>query len=135
MKGLILSVYRPASGADCTNGGVSGQYTDLIVVGYQKLGSKEIRPLPDDCRVFTPEHQDQAVVLVESKYGLRLVPLGIVDGGPPPNCVGPMMGGNYGGSSDSRWARLGKLFDAGRLDAVPIHDRVESHSQYKVLSF
>lgn len=136
MKGLILNVYRPAGYPDCTNDGVSSRFDELVVVGYQRANDKVMQTLPSWSRVFVPRHQDQAVVLVESWGGIRLVPLGIMDEGVPPDCVGPMMGGNYAGSSDSRWKKLLSLFEGWTLDGpVRVHDRVESQSQYKALSF
>ena len=33
VKGLSISVYRNARGWDCTNGGISSRYSELILVG------------------------------------------------------------------------------------------------------
>lgn len=137
MKGLRLSVYRAAGrDTDCTNGGITGKHDSVIVVGV--LVDGEVKPLPRNCQVFEPSDDAPAVVLVESHIALRdptphLVPLEYAKGTPPDH-VGPMAGGNYAGSSDSRWADLGKLYGPLRLDVVAVHDRVESYSQYLALS-
>lgn len=132
MKGLSVSVYRSAGIGDCTNGGISSGADKLILVGVIRGG--EFEPLPRGSQVFEPRPDAPAVVLVESrlpaKYGPHLEPY---EPGPASH-VGPMFGGNYAASSDSRWSELGDLFGHGRLDGVPIHDRYESPELYRQLS-
>lgn len=131
MKGLTLHVYRSKLG-DFTNGGISSGADKLILVGLIRGGQFE--PLPEHSQVFAPGPDAPAVVLVESrlpaKYGPHLEPFMTDDSGD----VGPMSGGNYAASSDSRWSELGDLFGHGRLGAVPIHDRYESPELYRQLS-
>jgi hypothetical protein len=128
-KGLLLSVYKNAN-CDCTNGGVTATATQLTLVGIKRGG--EIEPLSPRAQVFAPTKDAPAVILCESAlpgmYGPHLEPLEHADG------VGPMMGGNYAASSDSRWSELGELFGHGRISAVPVHDRVESYKLYQQLS-
>jgi hypothetical protein len=46
-----------------------------------------------------------------------------------------MAGGNYAGSSDSRWSDLGKQFAKSlALDVVRVHDRSEGYDLYRALS-
>ena len=136
MKGLSLNVYR-VNGRDCTNGGISAKADRLVVVGIFIDG--EVQPLPRDCQVFEADELAPAVVLVPSRapgYDAcpHLVPLEFVDGLPAGH-VGPMAGGNYAGTSDSRWGELGKKFGQNlALDVVRIHDRSESYALYQALS-
>lgn len=138
MKGLRLTVYRAAgSYPDCSNGGISAK-ADVVTVVGRLVGGKVIE-LPRDCRVFEPSDDAPAVVLVPSRvpgYSVtpHLIPLEFVED-LPPGTVGPMDGGNYAGSCDSRFGELGKLYaDSLNLDVVAIHDRVETHAQYRALS-
>lgn len=135
-KGLIVHVYR-TPGGDFTNGGVSGKCDALTVVGFKRKDDASWRPLEHSCQVFTPNEHAPAAILVESAvpllYGPHLVPLELIESLPEGH-VGPMMGGNYAGSSDSRWGMLGSMFPGLRLDVVPVHDRVESQALYNALS-
>jgi hypothetical protein len=145
-KGLRLTVYRRADGADCTNGGITSTVKTVTVVGYQKRieAYPGVRPpvlhVPADMRVFAPDDDAPAVVLVESpnrvndgRYGPYLTPLEYAMGGVR-NGVGPMAGGNHAGTSDSRWGDfLWKYFGCNG-DAVRVHDRVETAEQYRALS-
>lgn len=132
MKGLLLSVYRSPRIGDCTNGGISSGADQVVVVGLIRGGQFE--PLPRRSQVFEPGDDAPAVVLVESRlpkqYGPHLEPAGER----APGMVGPMSGGHYAGSSDSRWSELGDLFGHSRLGLVSIHDRFESSEQYARLS-
>jgi hypothetical protein len=137
LKGLRLSVYRAVDFPDCTNGGISGTHARVTVVG--RLVDGVVMPLPLGCCVFEADDDAPAVVLVEShcpRYDPtpHLIPLEFVDG-TPVGSVGPMSGGNYAGTTDSRWSELGKLYEGVRhLDAVAIHDRIETAAQYRALS-
>lgn len=137
MKGLRLSVYKSARIGDCTNGGITAKADEVVLVGILKDGVVE--PLPRDCQVFTPQDDAPAVVLVPSRAPgydptPHLIPLEFVDSLPAGH-VGPMSGGNYAGTSDSRWGELGKLFAPKlHLDLVAVHDRIESYRDYLALS-
>lgn len=137
MKGLRLNVWRDASGMDCTNGGITAKADRLTVVGI--LIDGEVQPLPADSQVFPADELAPAVVLVPSRapgYDAtpHLIPLEFADSLPSGH-VGPMSGGNYAGTSDSRWAELGRKFGKHlALDVVRVHDRTESYSLYRSLS-
>lgn len=125
-KGLILFVYRAADHRDCTLGGVSGKHDGLTLVGYKRASDKEWQPLERHAQVFEPDENRPAVILVESKvpqhYGPHLEPVDLHE-----SRKWTMFGGNYAGTSDSRWAELGQtIFGHDRLDVVAVHDRVES---------
>lgn len=105
MKGLLVSVYRDASGTDCTNGGASSRFTRFVLCG---------EGIPE---VFAPSEDAPALVLVRRKLRggdyLHAEPVGLRDAGLP-----VMFGGNFIASSDSR-------FRAACGIAVAIHDRTE----------
>jgi hypothetical protein len=137
VKGLRLNVYRAANFPDCTAGGISGKHDRVTLVG--RLVDGVVVPLPAGCCVFDADDDAPAVVLVESRIARydptpHLIPLEFAHG-TPVDTVGPMAGGNYAGSCDSRWSDLGKHFDGKlHLDVVAIHDRIETYAQYRALS-
>lgn len=111
--GMILTVYRPAGGTDCTNGGVSGRYDTICVVNV---------PGP-----FQPGPAIRAFRLeVREGCGLVLCPENRTLFG----CVGPMFGGNYAGTSDSRFAEACEALIGFNPGAVRVFDRYETAEQY-----
>ena len=139
-KGLILSVYRAADRSDCTNGGVSATHDRIIVVGTKRHVDKNWQPLPESLMLPDWGQDLPQFILVESAvpalYGPHLVPLEYVEkGSNTKEYAGPMMGGNYAESSDSRWCRLSHdIFGRDHQSIAPIHDRVESWALYNALS-
>lgn len=134
MKGLRLHIYRAAKnkGFDGTNGGISAGADAVTLVGFRhRHHDGEVQPLPQVSQVFEPTAEEPAVILVPSalpnQYGPHLEPL---EAPGDARIIGPMFGGNYAGSSDSRWSALGELFGHGRLDLVAVHDRFETQRQY-----
>lgn len=118
--GLHIDVYRNAADStDCTLRGVSVRFKTLTVVNI---------PGP-----FEPNDDYPAVFLDNHVSGcLRIVPA-VIDGngGWKKNPGWAMMGGNYGGTSDSRFAdACAKLLGHRFYGAVPIHDRYETAEQY-----
>jgi hypothetical protein len=98
-----------------------------------------------------PTDDAPAVLLVENAMGtVRIVPAVEVTGpgaaveyhgkwGPlladGDKTIGPMMGGSYVGTSDSRFREaVEKLLGHGFYGAVPFHDRFETPAQYEALS-
>ena len=118
--GLTVSVYRAGRG-DFTNGGISAKHDDLTVVNV-------VGP-------FAPTPSRPPVLLVDGARGTkRVVPAYQDSDGAwwmvaETELVGPMMGGNYASSSDSRWTSA-----VGFYGAVAIHDRYETPEQYRSLS-
>ena len=108
--GLLLNVYRWGLG-DCTNGGASATVKDICVVNI---------PGP-----FHPSDSTPAFVLARGPS--RDPILKPAAGG---TGIGPMFGGNFGHTSDSR---LGEAVQdmTGRRSwvALPIFDRYESAEQ------
>jgi hypothetical protein len=129
-KGLRLEVYRRAAGgADCTNGGITAHAPYVTVTGTRFAGQATViwSPVPDDMQVSEPRPEAPEVILVIRNGGrwLHLEPAE----GRAEDSVGLMMGGNYAGSSDSRWTELTKGHDL-----VAVHDRNETQAQYDYLS-
>lgn len=123
--GLIVSVYRDSgSRMDCTNGGVSGRVTSLTVVNVEGP--------------FEPTDDRPAVMIIDGpRAGSAPNPIlvnavkvaGVWMPDRPNGMIGPMFGGNYGATSDSRFSRA-----AGGRRPLPIHDRFETPAEYEALS-
>lgn len=115
--GLILYVYRAPDG-DFTGGGISGRVKEITVVNVDGP--------------FDPTPERPAFRLEMHVRGcLRLVPADAPAGG---KSIGPMFGGNYAATSDSRFgAACEKLLGARFYGAVAIHDRFETPAQYDLL--
>lgn len=123
MKGLRLTVARPAGYPDCTRNGVSAKNDLLTLVGTKRDG-EAIEPVPWDCQVFDVTDEAPAVVLVQSY--LR----GAIPHLEPYEVAGrhrTMFGGNLA-TGDSRLGYLVvELFDGPPcVPAISIHDRIES---------
>ena len=117
--GLTVNVYRWGLG-DCTNGGASAEVKSICVVNI---------PGP-----FNPRPESPAFELVEGPGGQGHAILRPVEA-KKPGMVGPMSGGNFGYSSDSRFSEaVQKLTGSRHYGAVHIHDRYETPEQYRVLS-
>lgn len=112
--GMLISVYRNAElNSDCSNFGISKQFTRLCVVNVDGP--------------FKPDINAPAVRLEQHVKGcLRLVPV-IQAGAGWQNAPGhAMMGGNYGGTSDSRFCDICEILLGHRFyGLVAIHDRYE----------
>jgi len=110
--GLRVSIYRDSgSDYDCTNGGISSKFTELTLVNV---------PGPFDPTPDAPA----AILEAVDKGSARIVPVF-----QPEGTLGPMFGGNYAASSDSRFRKA-----AGIYGAVAIHDRFETWEMYEMLS-
>ena len=116
--GLRIDVFRAADKTDCTNYGISSQFTSLTLVNVDGP--------------FEPQEEGPyasgAAMLVDgnAKDTVRIVPAVRVSGG---WIIAPgwfMMGGNYGATSDSRFrAACEALLGFRFYGAVSIHDRIE----------
>jgi hypothetical protein len=120
--GLHVSVYRNAElRGDFTNGGISSSADHLTVVNVSGP--------------FEPSDDAPAVALIDGALGTKiLVPVLQDSKGKwqrvrAQGHVGPMAGGNYAASSDSRFGEA-----VGFYGAVSIHDRFETMEQYALLS-
>lgn len=105
--GIRVYVLKSKSIGDCTRGGVSSKYDELVVVNVDG---------PSDAK---PDNSD-AVVLESHMPGVvRLRPVITTD-------APIMFGGNFAHTCDSRFTRaVEKLTGARFYGAVAIHDREE----------
>lgn len=129
VKGLRADVLKH-KGGDCSNGGLSSRVDEVTIVGLIPDGESAARPMPEDAQVFEPSETAPPVVLVAKTFSF---------GGPyvsarpaePGEGVGPMMGGCYIASSDSRFSSTVAVLTGDKtIGAVPLHDRYESAAQY-----
>lgn len=120
VKALCLSIYKNPLYDECSNGGWSGGHDEL----YVKC----------DKGPYSVDDDDPGLFELECGYrgSLHLVPCN------PPKCkaVGPMMGGSYAASCDSRWSRMCMKANGGEpfYGAVAVHDRYESEKEHKASS-
>ena len=103
--GILTFVLRGAHG-DTTNNGVSNQYDQFVVTNLEGPFAKS----------------DTAAELrleVDSRGNPKLIPTSIPEG------KWVMFGGNYAGTSDSRWGQALRKLLGYDPRVVPIFDRVE----------
>ena len=116
--GMLVSVYRNKL-ADSTNGGVSAKLDQFIVANVE--GPFMSEPTATDVLVLEQGPLDSA----------RLIPAvynDSTDAWEPINrALGEwvMFGGNYAGTSDSRFCEATSFLTGTRLDLVKIFDRTE----------
>ncbi|MDD5603923.1 MAG: hypothetical protein PHG48_07630 [Eubacteriales bacterium] len=114
-QALMVYVYRAGIG-DATNGGVSSRVDRLLLAGEGIEGPFEV---DDD-----EHHLELRKKNVGGEEYMYAVP---VDGRDTAGMVGPMFGGNFVYSSDSRFRRVCKY-------PIPVHDRWETQQMYDSLS-
>lgn len=113
--GLRVSII--GSGTNHSNGGVSSQASHLTILN---IGGP-----------FQPSDDAPAAEIKTNVFGSAIV----VPYHQPDGVVGPMAGGDYVVSSDSRWEeKLREMGQANSYVAIPLHDRFETWEQYKALS-
>ena len=103
--GLLISVYRNSEFGDCTNNGISNRYNKLCVTNVEGP--------------FNPDENTPGVKLVAGPFNSVRLECQNEKG------LHTMMGGNYGGTSDSRFADKIKELCGARFNIAPIHDRIE----------
>lgn len=99
--GLIVTVYKPADGMDCTNGGETARFQKFVATGKGIEGP------------FEPSAEMPEMKILPRLGGLggyRAVPASIPEG------KWTMFGGNFIYTSDSRFPSR---------YPIPVHDRVE----------
>ncbi len=112
--GLLAYVCRTGRISDCSNGGVSAKFDEVTIVNVEGP--------------YDPTPTAPAVMLVPGAFaGTALV----VPYHKPEGYVGPMMGGTYVATSDSRFSSaVERLTGHPFYGAVPFHDRFETQEQY-----
>ena len=109
-KGLSVFVYRNTLG-DCTNNGISCKQDRLILVG------------PGCGEVFEGDETNTIVVKTKIFSGKSYTYAEPAE--QPKGMAGPMFGGNFAFTSDSRMPNHAP---------IPIHDRFETWETYEHLS-
>lgn len=117
IKALSLDVYANGRYRKCANGGWTEEHDELYVAcpeGYLEI-----------------DEDDPALFKFGTAAGtIHLRPYKDIKG-----CAGPMMGGSYAGTSDSRFSRMVKALTGHPWHgAVAVHDRYETWEQYEFLS-
>lgn len=112
MRALSISVYKNRS--DCTNGGVSSRFNDLLLVCDR--GNYEI----DENNI--PENLVK--IVTRNVFGTEYKH---IEPYKPATEVGWMSGGNIGYTCDSRFSDLSRY-------PLNIHDRQETQEVYDALS-
>ena len=112
MKALPVYVYRSGF-ADCTNGGISSKFNDLLVVCDEGFVDVDENDPPKNLAKLVKRHLFGGDIYHIEPYDA-------------PKGAGWMMGGNYAATSDSRFSRM----VGGMYGAVAIHDRQEGWKEY-----
>ena len=118
VKTLPVEVYRDHLG-DCTNGGVSSRHNTLYLACPDGFVDSDPAD-PTTLRLVKRELFGKTYVHAESYYGKAAL-FSREDGA----VVGPMAGGNFIYSCDSRFPSD---------YPIPLHDRYETQAQYDALS-
>lgn len=111
---LMCDVLRPASGSDCTNGGATSTSTRVILIGPE--GTPDGQPLRGDLPVLKIVVRNIGGEYIHAEPLVR-----------PENVAGPMAGGNFIYSCDSRFRAICPY-------PIPVHDRFETWEQNDLLS-
>lgn len=117
VKGLRAEIVKSPRG-DYSNGGVSSRFDEVTLVGPEFTGP------------FEPTESAPPLRLVKRVLGSGRVLFHFEPLAKPLGAVGPMFGGAYVASSDSRFTEAVE----GMYGAVPLHDRFETPAQYESLS-
>ena len=129
--GLILDVYK-SSGRSFSNGGFSERVDEVTVVNVGgPFEPNEERPA---ALLLAGNTSDSVKVVPALKVRTGYVPLEAKDALGQPG-VGPMFGGTFVGTSDSRFSEaIRAILGRGFYGAVAFHDRFETNEQYRALS-
>jgi hypothetical protein len=110
-KGLLCSVYTAKGYEQCLNGGISSRFSQVLLVG------------PDVPQIFEADDKTPIVLLVKRNVGgvyLHAEPIK-----QPTGMIGPMAGGAFIYTSDSRFPSR---------YPISLHDRWESQRSYDMLT-
>lgn len=115
MKGLSVDVLNGNKGYDCTNGGASSKQDSFILVDQDINAPFEVKE--DDIYLIVVRRNLSGRIYkhVEPRRNGEKIGSG----------VGPMFGGNFIYTSDSRFPNDYPL---------PIHDRFETQAEYNAMS-
>ena len=117
--GLKASIYEPKGFKNCSNNGVSARFDHVVVLPTPEF------PISGP---FEPNEQTPAVTLKRNSQG-DIIAVPVDAPGPESEFCGPMFGGAYICTSDSRFSQVTKIYAA-----IPLHDRWETWQQYNRIS-
>jgi hypothetical protein len=126
IRGIPVTVLRPADGGDYTLGGVSSTHARLTITGIVTPGTSRWAPLGELSRVFAPSEDAPEAWLyrrtVFGKHVWSVVPACAARQGAAltTHLSRVMFGGHYAHLGDSRLTEL-----VGFYGAVAVHDRIE----------
>lgn len=114
--GLRAHIYKH-EGRDFSNGGISEHADEVTITNIDGP--------------FEPSDDAPAVLLVSGNLPrtAKIVPVGAPEG-----VVGPMAGGTYVSTSDSRFAEAVQGYTGSYQNVVALHDRYESPELYRLMS-
>lgn len=119
--GILVDIYK-SRGQSYANGGVSDQCNQVVLL------------LSGGGGFMDPDKADAVVKIVPGNRPKTIKAI-VVKGPGESGGAGPMMGGSYIASSDSRFsAECQRVLGAPFYGAVPLHDRFETWEQYEQLS-
>ena len=119
--GLTESIFR-SHRRDCTNGGASATADSFTIINIDGPSN--------------PTPTAPAAVLKEGNLAgtAIIVPVHDPAGTGKPGHVGPMMGGNYAASCDSRFRQAVEAITESRFyGAIAVHDRYERTKEHHIL--
>ena len=115
MKALPITVFKNGRYGDCTNGGITSRYDELLLVckeGFVKVDEDNL-----------PENLVKVVTrTIGGREYKHIEPVAKTSKG----CVGWMSGGNLAYTCDSRFRRLSEY-------PLCVHDRQESQEMYNAM--
>lgn len=126
MKALPINVYRSSRIGDCTNGGISSKYNELLIACDDGFIDIDPENVPENFAMVELRRMYSGTP-IPTIYPADITPEGKVV---PREGKWWMMGGNYGATSDSRFSRM----IGGMYGAVAIHDRYETPEEYEMYS-
>jgi hypothetical protein len=106
-KGMICSVYESKDHGNCSNDGVSARYSSVVLIG------------PGIPELFEPKDDRPAVYLDRNFNGVAGNVAAVAKGG---DGVGPMFGGSFIYTSDSRFPGGGPLKLMDRYESAELND-------------
>lgn len=115
VNALSIDVFRTPRFGDCTNGGISSRFSELLIVCEDGPRKIDLDNPPENACKMVKRH-----LFGQDCYHIE--PLN------RPTGAGWMAGGNFAYTSDSRFSAMcGKT-----CNAISIHDRQETWDQYNM---
>ena len=125
MKTSFVKILRPAwdRPCDCTNGGVSGRVNSATL-----FSDCSVEEAIEYCKTHNMRPEDQLIFVSCDLWGEdHSIVEPLVRPAPETRkVIGPMFGGNFWYTSDSRLYRFGGDYHL----PIPIHDRFETEREY-----